>query len=493
MNCPILSVDQLYKSFSKVLVLDNLDFEIQRGEIHALLGENGAGKSTLIKIIAGVYSYNSGKIFIDGKLVSKLTPAIAQEKGIAVIYQEMSLVSSLTVLENVFLGQEKSNYGIIKSSDLKNRWETLISNFYLKIDPDRLVKDLSLSEMKAVEVLKGISRNAEIFIFDEPTDAMHEREVNAILNLLLTLKKQGKCIIFVSHRIGEVLRVCDRLSVLRDGKKVATLYKSEATSSKLIELMVGKSIENKKMEARSPVKAKMVFEAKNVSGGFIEDISFSVGVGEIVGFTGLLGAGKTELAEMLFGLRKAERGQSKLNEHDINNPVDAVKCGVGFVPENRKKHGCVSKFSVGKNISLVNLLKISGRFGLSEVKENRLANKIVEKVGIKCQSISAAASTLSGGNQQKVVLGKWLDCKLNLLILDEPTCGIDVVAKKEIIGLVQDFAKKGTAVLYFSSETDELLQICGRVLVMNQGRIVKQFCRNEANEQSILKAALGEL
>jgi ribose transport system ATP-binding protein len=493
-NQPLLKIEKVSKHFPGVRALEQVDFEVYPGEIVGLVGENGAGKSTLIKILSGVHGRDLGHIQFRGQPVDFRTPHAAQEHGIATIYQELALVEHLTVAENVFLSREPLRFPMLGTVDFKKmrqQTEALMTDLGVHIPGDRLVKDLTLASQQMVEIAKAVSRNAHLLLMDEPTSALSSREVDVLLDLMRRLKQKGVSVVFVSHRLEEVLRVVDRIIVMRDGSRVGTLAANEANESKIIHLMVGREVGLfPKAEAQI---GDPVLEVRNLSGpNGVRDVSLTVRKGEIVGLAGLIGAGRTELARLICGADGHSEGTILIDgkEAQISNPSDAVRHGIGWVPEDRKQHGLVLDMDIKQNTTLTILRRISNRFGAVRLKKEReITEYYRDRLSIATSDISKVVKYLSGGNQQKVVLAKWLSTEPKILIMDEPTRGIDIGAKAEFHALMSQLAQQGMGILMISSEMPEILGMSDRVIVMCQGRVTGEFKRGQFSQVDIMTSA----
>jgi len=493
-NQPLLQIEKVSKQFPGVQALEDVDFEVYPGEIVGLLGENGAGKSTLIKILSGVYSKDQGTIHFRGKSVDFRSPHAAQEQGIVTIYQELALAPHLTVAENVFLNREPLRFPLFGAVDFKKmrqQTEAIMNDLGVHIDGNRLVKDLPLASQQMVEIAKAVSRNANLLLMDEPTSALSSKEADTLLELMRRLKQKGVSVVFVSHRLEEVLRVVDRVVVMRDGHRVGSLPASEASESKIIQLMVGREVGLfPKVDAQIGTP---VLEVRNISGpSGVRDVSLTVKKGEIVGVAGLVGAGRTELVRLICGADRRSAGTILIDGQEVHiaSPADAVSHGIGWVPEDRKQHGLVLAMDIKQNTTLAILRRISNRFGAVHLrKELEITSHYRDRLSIATSDLSKTVKYLSGGNQQKVVLAKWLSSHPKILIMDEPTRGIDVGAKAEFHALMSELAQQGMGILMISSEMPEILGMSDRVIVMCQGRITGEFKRGQLSQVDIMTSA----
>jgi ABC-type sugar transport system ATPase subunit len=493
-SSPLLIADSITKSFAGVRALKGASLELLRGEVHALIGENGAGKSTLTKIITGAISADSGRLKVCSQIVSHNSPSIARALGIAAIYQQPSLFSHLTVAENIALALESgSSAWTVNWKSRHRRAQELIQTLGSSIDSHRLASTLSMAEQQIVEIAKAIGTEAKILLMDEPTALLTEREVGNLFQLISRLRIEGAGIIYISHRLEEISAIADRITVMRDGETIACRNANEINRSELIHLMVGRSIASVFPKREVPVGdvAIEVRDLHNYSVG-LHNISLSVRSGEIFGLAGLVGSGRTELARTLFGLTPTNstiRVQSKPVQ--INSPADAIRLGIGYVPEDRRQHGVILEMSVATNISLANLKSVS-RWGLiNREKDDKLATRYVGDLRIKTPSIFVPTGTLSGGNQQKVALARWLAINPRIMILDEPTQGVDVGSKSEIHDLIVQLAEHGVAILLISSELPEILGMSDRIGVVHAGKIMGVLSRHEATQARIMSLAFG--
>jgi ABC-type sugar transport system ATPase subunit len=487
----MLAVRNITKTYPGVIALDNVSLEFYPGEVHALMGENGAGKSTLIKIISGAIAPDSGSVVIDGSDYSRLSPQVSKKLGLAVIYQDINLVQSLTVAENIYLGRRLGR--IFSLRELKGLALRLFSEYGFELDPGAPVASLSPANQQLVEICKAISNNARILILDEPTAALAADEVERLFGIIGKLKANGVTIVYISHRLDEVFAISDRVSVLRDGKYVATADTAATTRGELIALMVGRELADT-FPKRNAEIGETVLEARGLTGNGVENISFKLKRGGILGIAGLVGSGRTETAQLLAGSKRPDSGEILVNGREVSfhSPKDAIARGIGLIPEERKSAGCIMQGSVKFNTTLI-AIKDYCRFGiLSGKRQNAIANEYREKLRIKVPSINNSVSNLSGGNQQKVVVAKTLAANLDIVIFDEPTKGIDVGAKYEIYQLMNEMAEQGKALVMISSDMEEILGMSDSIIVLCEGAVSGELAREQFSQENVLKLASGE-
>ncbi|GAA0107988.1 MULTISPECIES: sugar ABC transporter ATP-binding protein [Clostridium] len=493
---PMLRMEGVSKIFPGVKALDNVDITAYGGEVTALMGENGAGKSTLMKILSGVYQKDEGKVFIDGVEAHIKGIKSAEEYGVTIIHQEMSVLNNLTVAENIFLGNEKFHKftGKINKKELVERSKLFLDQIGANINPNTLVSSLNVGEKQMVEIAKALTKNARVIIMDEPTTALTEVETKNLFKVIDSLKKKGIAIIYISHRMEEIFAICDRVEVLRDGKYAGNALIKDIDNDKLISMMVGRKIEDQ-FPYREAKSGKDILEVMNLNANVgIKDISFNVKEGEILGIAGLMGSGRTEVAKTIFGEYKKTSGSIKIKGKEVNikNIQEAIDNGICYLSEDRKKEGCVLSLSVAENMILSNLKKYESK--IMSIDKNKAIKDVdyyIDKIKIKTPNRDQLIKNLSGGNQQKVILAKWLMLSPEVLIIDEPTRGIDVGAKKEIYELLNELKASGKAIIMISSDLPEVLGISDRILVMSEGRISGELKREEASQESIMKLAVG--
>jgi len=491
----LLQAHNITKSYAGVQALKSASFELRAGEVQALIGENGAGKSTLIKIITGAVRNDGGTITIDGQTISGNSPQLAKSLGIAAIYQQPALFPELTVAENIAIGVEQKRFWQPVNWNARHaRAAELLAQVGAKISTDALTSELTMPQQQLVEIARALGANARVLIMDEPTASLSEEDAQNLFRVIRDLRERGVGIIYISHRLDELPLIADRVTVLRDGSTIETRLMSEVDRQELIRLMVGREL-SAVFPKREVKLGEMVLDVRNLTcrAAGIANVSFSVRAGEILGFAGLVGAGRTELARTLFGLTPADAGDILLRGEGvtINSPARAIELGIAYVPEDRRRHGVILEMPISANTTLASLQKLA-RFGFLKFgSEREIAADYAARLGVKTPALFAAAATLSGGNQQKVALSRWLATKPSVLILDEPTQGIDVGAKSEIHSLMCELAGQGLAILMISSELPEVLGMSDRIAVMHGGSVAATFNRADATQQAILAAALG--
>ncbi len=491
---PLLRMANISKQFPGVRALDNVDFEVYPGEILGFVGENGAGKSTLIKILSGVYSRDAGTIWLDDTPLEPRSPQHAQKLGISTIYQELALIPHLSVGENIFLNREPRlipAIGMVDFRKMHRDAEQILHGLGTEV-PGRIpVKKLTVAAQQMVEIAKAVSQNARIILMDEPTSALSSREVDALFAMMHRLKEQGVSVVFISHRLEEILEVVDRIIVMRDGHRVGTLSMDEATEEKIIQLMVGRKVGL--FPKQDADIAEPVLEVRNLSSNNgVRKVSFTLHKGEIVGLAGLVGAGRTEVARAICGIDRVTNGEILIDgkKVHIHSPATAVQHGIGWIPEDRKQHGLLLRMSVAQNITMAILRRISNVLAAVDTKEEKsIATRYVDMLSIATPGVNQIVNNLSGGNQQKVVLAKWLSTNPKILIMDEPTRGIDVGAKAEFHALMSQLAQQGLAILMISSEMPEIMGMSDRVIVLCQGRVTGEFERRTMTQEQIMTSA----
>jgi len=488
---PLVQLSHVQKSFEGIHALKGVDFSLQAGEVHALLGENGAGKSTLMRVLAGEYQPNAGSIRMNGELCVFHRPADAQRQGIAFIHQEMALAPDLGVAENIFLAELP---GVISWREMKRRAGEIIKRLGFDISPQAMVGDLSVAHQQVVEIAKALSKNARVIVFDEPTAVLSVQDAERLLEIIRDLRAQDVGVIYISHRLDEVFRIADRITVMKDGRTVGTVATSETTIDEVIAMMVGRQLSALFGEdVARDIGGELLRVEGMGRGHVVRDVSLTVHAGEIVGLGGLVGAGRTELVRLIFGADQRDRGRIFIagQERRIRCPGDAVRAGIGLVPESRKDQGVILDMSIAVNTTMARLGSLTNVFDvIRRSVERRIVSDLWKKLRIKASRQEAPVSSLSGGNQQKVVLAKWFHAGGQILIFDEPTRGVDVGAKTEIYALIRDLAAQGKAVLVVSSEHHELFGLCDRVLVMREGALVGELEPHDYEEEKLLKLAM---
>ncbi len=488
----VVKMRDIHKSFPGVHALRGVSLNLYEGEVMALLGENGAGKSTLMKILSGVHQRDEGTLEVFEKEIRELNPGSAMEHGISIIHQELNLCNHLSVAENIFLGREISKNGRLIQSKMNEIAQSILDDLNVDIKATDIIEDLSVSKQQMVEIAKSLSVDAKIIIMDEPTSALSYKEIEELFRIINELKAKGTSIVYISHKLEELAHIVDRVTILRDGEFIEESFFKDIDVEHIITRMVGRKIKEKFPTIQRD-RGDVVLEVESLNAGhLVRDISFDLYAGEIVGIAGLVGAGRTELTRALFGVDPKESGVVKLfgDNLDIKSPMDSIKAGLVLAPEDRKQDGLCTKLSIRENITLSNLDIISNKLGvIDRNKEKAMCDTAVSGLGIKLSSLEANADSLSGGNQQKVVVAKWLSRESNVVIFDEPTRGIDVAAKVEIYRLMNELKKNGAAVLFASSEMPEVLGISDRVLVMCDGRITADLVTKETNQNEIMRYA----
>jgi len=490
----VLELEHIRKEYPGVVALKDVTLELKSGEILGLIGENGAGKSTLIKCCSGAVIPTSGKIKVNGKEFTHMSPQLASENGIAIIYQEFNNVGELSAAENLFLGHPIRKGIVIDRAAMEAESAKAFENLHIKINPKELVKNLSIGYQQMIEIAKAIQQNAKVLIMDEPSAPLTNREVENMFAVVRLLKQKGVSIIYISHRLDEIMDLTDRVEVLRDGEYIKTLNTGETNVDDLIHLMVGRSMTEKFPPRVSHVdQSKVVLELQHVYGNGDQDISFKLYQGEVLGLGGLVGAGRTELAEILFGMKKLESGKIIFNGKEIapKDPREAIDLGIALVPEDRKRHGILLGTSIKHNINMPVYERISKWIVINTKTEKNTAEKFKNEIQIKTPSLDQLGKNLSGGNQQKVILGKWLAANSQLIIFDEPTRGIDVGAKFEIYKLINALVEQGHTILMISSEMEELMGVSDRIIVLSERKIVGELQKNEFDPNRIMTYASG--
>ncbi len=490
-NNVLLQMKDIHKTFPGVYALKDINLEVRAGEVHALLGENGAGKSTLIKVLGGIYQADQGEIFIDGKKVEIQDVRDAQNQGIAIIHQELVLVPHMTVAENIYLGREPKKGLFVDHRKMEEDARQLLNSFQMGIDPSTLVNHLTIAQQQMVEIVKAISFDSKILVMDEPTSSISDKEVDFLFETMRALVKRGVGIIYISHKMSELDQICDRVTVLRDGKYVGTEVVKETTKDRLISMMVGRELQNYyTREFHAP--GNILLKCEHLSDGdLIRDVNFEVYAGEIVGFSGLVGAGRSEVMRCIFGLSEKVGGDIYIEgkKAQINSPIDALKYGIALVPENRKKEALYNVQSVKFNTTIEVLDEFIKGVLVNSAKEEEITQRYIDMMSTKTPSQDQVIGNLSGGNQQKVVIGRWLATSPKILILDEPTRGVDVGAKSEIYARMNELIKNGISIIMVSSELPEIINMSDRVYVMNSGSVAGCLNREEISQAHIMQLA----
>ncbi len=493
----ILTMNGIDKSFPGVHALDHVDFELRRGEVHALMGENGAGKSTLMKVLTGIYTKDSGVITFEGREVEYHNKREAQDDGIVIVHQELNMVGDLTVAQNIFIGREFKKGFMIDDKKMIEESKKLFDELHISIDPKAKMSDLTVGKQQMCEIAKAISHKAKIIIFDEPSAALTEKEIEDLFAIIRDLRADNLGIIYISHRMDEIKVITDRVTVMRDGTYVGTLITNDCTKEDIINMMVGRVIyEEPKTHSMVPPDAPVVLKVEHLNAGkMVQDVSFELRKGEILGFSGLMGAGRTETARALFGADPKQSGDIFINGQKvtINSPEDAVKHGIGYLSEDRKRYGIVVQKSITENSTLATLKEYMSGLFINKGAEKEVTQKYINELDTKTPSADQLVVNLSGGNQQKVVIAKWLVRNCDILIFDEPTRGIDVGAKNEIYKLMNRLAAEGKSIIMISSEMTEILRMSDRIVVMCEGKKTGEIAIEEATQESIMDKATRDI
>lgn len=493
-NNIVLKMEKICKYYPGVTALDHVDFELRKGEVHALLGENGAGKSTLCKIIAGAQPMDDGSYCLDGEQIRTLTPQSAKDKGVSMIYQEFNLVPYLKVYENMFLGKEIERGIYADKRAMIRKTREVFERFHIEIDPNSRISDLSNAYKQQVEIAKAVLENAKVLIMDEPTAPLGNREVENLFEMIRTLKSEGVSIIYISHRLEELFEISDRITVMRDGQYIETLNTKDTNKSALVKLMVGRDLSEDYPQRSTPIGEEVLrVEHLSTVETKLHDVSFTLHKGEILGFAGLVGAGRTEVMRALFGADHRSSGTVYVGgkQVEILRPIDAIHHGIALIPEDRKGQGVSLTLSIRENISLVMLHTLQSFLRISRKKERTLVDSYMNALAVKAPSMEQLTKNLSGGNQQKVVVAKWLATNVDIIILDEPTRGIDIGAKYEIYLIMNRLVKEGKSIIMISSEMPELIGMSDRIIVMHQGSVSGELAKEEVSQERILEMASG--
>lgn len=493
----ILTMKDIDKSFPGVHALDHVNFEVKRGEVHALMGENGAGKSTLMKVLTGIYTKDSGTITFEGKETEFHNTREAQDAGVVIVHQELNMLGHLTVAQNIFIGREFKKGVKIDDKKMNEEAKKLFEKLHIDIDPSETMSDLTVGKQQMCEIAKAISHEAKVIIFDEPSAALTESEIEELFKIIRDLREQNLGIVYISHRMDEIKVITDRVTVMRDGTYVGTLITNECTKDDIINMMVGRVIyEDPKTQSAVPADAPVVLKVEHLNAGrMVQDVSFELRKGEILGFSGLMGAGRTETARAIFGADPKESGDIYINGEKvtINSPQDAVRCGIGYLSEDRKRYGIVVQKTVAENSTMACLQNYMSGLFINKRAEKKVAQEYVESLATKTPSVDQLVVNLSGGNQQKVVIAKWLINDCDILIFDEPTRGIDVGAKNEIYKLMNKLASEGKSIIMISSEMTEILRMSDRIVIMCEGRKTGEVRIEEATQEVIMNMATREI
>lgn len=486
----VLQVENLTKRYPGVLALDNVSFSIEAGEVRGLIGENGAGKSTIIKSIAGAISFEEGALIINGKRYTSITPTVAIENGISVIYQEFNLVPSMTVAENIFLGEKVGGNYVADFREMERRSKEIFDRFGVNIDVRAQVGTLSTAQKQLVEIAKSISKNAKVLFMDEPSASLSVSETEVMFDIVRTLKKDGLAIVYVSHRLDELFEICDSVTVMRDGKMIETRRIEDLNRQTLIRLMVGREL-NETYPERQKVSDEVVLELKNVYGNGDVDISMKLYKGEILGLGGLVGCGRSELAKLIYGAERVEKGEILLNGEKvtITSPADAISKGIGLIPEDRKTEGVFLNFPIDWNVVIQCIKSISNSGVVDNEKTNAISEKYIDELKIVTPGKKQMVRNLSGGNQQKVVVAKVLAANTKIIIFDEPTRGIDVGAKQEIYYLMDNLTRQGISIIMISSDMEELLGMSDRIVVLSEGNIAGELSKDQFSQVAVMELA----
>ncbi len=493
----ILTLKEIDKSFPGVHALDHVNFDLNKGEVHALMGENGAGKSTLMKVMTGIYTKDSGTMIYEGKEVNFNNTREAQDAGIVIVHQELNMLGHLTVAQNIFIGREFKKGIKIDDKKMNQEAKKLFDRLHIDIDPTETMSNLTVGKQQMCEIAKAISHDAKVIIFDEPSAALTEKEIEDLFKIIQDLREQQLAIVYISHRMDEIKVITDRVTVMRDGAYVGTLVTADCTKNDIVNMMVGRVIyEEPKTKSMVAPDAPVVLKVEHLNAGkMVQDVSFELRKGEILGFSGLMGAGRTETARAIFGADEKESGDIYINGEKviINTPQDAVKHGIGYLSEDRKRYGVVVQKSVAENATLVCLENYMKGIFINKKEEQRVTKEYVDSLAIKTPSTEQLLVNLSGGNQQKVVIAKWLIKNCNILIFDEPTRGIDVGAKSEIYKLMNRLTEEGKSIIMISSEMNEILRMSDRIIVMREGQKTGEVSIEEASQESIMNMATREI
>ena len=486
----ILTMKDIDKSFPGVHALDHVNFEVKRGEVHALMGENGAGKSTLMKVLTGIYQKDSGTITYKGKETEFHNTREAQDAGVVIVHQELNMIGDLTVAQNIFIGREPKKGIRVDDKKMIEDSKKLFQDLNIEIDPREKMSNLTVGKQQMCEIAKAISHKAEVIIFDEPSAALTEKEIADLFEIIKDLRKKNLGIVYISHRMDEIMTLSDRVSIMRDGHVITTLNTAETTQKEIITLMVGREL-GTEFPPRTTQAGDVALEVRHLCTGKVKDVSFTLRKGEILGFAGLVGSGRTEIVRAIFGADKIDSGEIYINgkKVDIHKPAQAIAMGIGMIPEDRKRQGVHLDQPIKSNMTLLRQKDISSFFTVSPRKERQLANEYIQSLSIKLGSIDHMVSSLSGGNQQKIVLTKWLAAQPDIIFFDEPTRGIDVGAKAEIYVLMDKLRQQGKAIILISSEMEEVLGMSDRIIVLAEHRMTGELTKEQFNADTIMAYA----
>ncbi len=494
-NEVLLKAENIQKSFSGVSVLKKVNLEIKRGEVHALMGENGAGKSTLIKILTGIYPKDAGTIYYNGKQVEINSRQDAKNLGIAVIYQELSLIPTLSVIQNILLGQEITKVGVLDKKAMRKKVLGIMEYYGLSINPDAIVETLSIAQRQMIEILKALTFESSLIIMDEPTASLSSKESESLFSIIKTLKEKDVSILYISHRLEEVYRLADKLTVLRDGEDVAVMERGQINPTDVIKLMIGRELaDTSGMGKMRPYNEEVVLKVNNISRkGLFQGVNFDLHKGEVLGISGLVGSGRTEILRAIYGADKLDSGEILFNGRKVSSSIiKNIKAGFGMIPEDRRNQGFIPLLSITRNVAITNYDMLThGKFVVKKSRELTMCKEAINQLNIRPGNPEIHAGNLSGGNQQKVVVGKWLRRDLKILLIDEPTAGIDVGVKEEIYNIIEKLASKGVAVIIVTSDLQELLRVSHRIIVLRHGKIIKEFNKGAVSQEDVLKAASG--
>lgn len=484
----ILKLENITKEYSGVTALKNINLEFKKGKVHSIVGGNGAGKSTFIKIISGAHKQTEGKIIYKGNEVNNNTPYNSMKNGIACVYQELNVIPYLTVWENIFYGYEEKSHMFLDKKSMREKSKKILKDLGVNLEVNKLVKDIGVGNQQIVEIAKSLIRNVEVLILDEPTASLTKKEIENLFSILHKLKNKGVTIIYISHRLDEVMKISDYISVFRDGELIASQVNENLDQQEIIKYMVGRNLEITEY-SQDYSKDEVVLKVENMSSKYVKDINFQLKKGEILGIAGLVASGRTELANAIFGVDKITQGSIYINgkKVKINCPSDAIKHRLGFITEDRKDTGLILDMNIKDNVSISSLEKFTKTLFINKEKQTKDVEKILTSLKLKYNSLKEHVNNLSGGNQQKVVIGKWLLTNSDIIIFDEPTRGIDVLAKEEVYKIIENLAKNNKSIIMISSEVEEIFRMSNRILVMSNGKIVSEYENGQVSSEEIFK------